>query len=178
MISTVVITGLPGTGKTHLALSLGATLAAQEVPPLVLHTDILKVTLRTLAKQAGTSTVLSGPGYSGDFHAKAAAIRPVLAAHASKARRDGYLLIVEGTLALGFHPPESLPVLLTLSDAERMARIAQKHDSARESLAESSLTAYAKALNAAASVDTLRLDASRSVAVLVGEIQQEVGSRK
>lgn len=159
----IVITGMPGTGKTHLAMGLGAALMEAGLAVLVLHTDILKVTLRQLHDG------LKGPGYSGNFRAKANLMRPFLEAQVAKADRDGYILIVEGTLALGFCPP-GLHLLLELASSEWKRRLSRKHPSAKRAIASSKLDAYRQALQESVTPATLRLDASLSVDSLVASI--------
>ena len=159
MSTITTIVGLPGVGKTRLALSL-ASAWPRPRPVLLLHTDLLKVTARELGADG-----LRGPGWADPQ--KAARAQPLLSAHARKAKRDGYDLIVEGTLALGFHPPGGRVVVLALDEARRTQRIAQKHLSARASLEAGSVSAYAEALAAWAPPGALRLDASAPVEALV-----------
>jgi shikimate kinase len=165
---SIVITGLPGTGKTYLSMNLGAALLQAGQPALILHTDILKVTMRTLRPG-----VLSGPGYNDDFRAKVQLVRPILAAQVAKADKEGYTLIVEGTLALGFYAEAGLQVLLELSESERQRRISQKHESAKQTLMTTSLETYRQALKQSVSSATLRLDATQSVDALVASILAE-----
>src|SRR3712207_4993039 len=87
------ILGLPGCGKTRVAIELAALLAARDRPVLLLHTDLLKVTLRAV-----DPGMPRGSAVRGDLEAKLARVEPVLGAHVEKAERDGYDLIVEGAL--------------------------------------------------------------------------------
>ncbi|MDY6782320.1 MAG: zeta toxin family protein [Cyanobacteriota bacterium] len=165
-MSAIAITGLPGTGKTHLAINLGAKLTENGNSVLLLHTDILKVTLRQFLSG------LSGPGYAGDFQAKAQLVRPFLEAQTAKAVRDGYILIIEGTLALGFVPSKGLHVFLELDENQRKQREKQKHFSAKQTLQRTSLAAYRKALEFSVTNATLRLDAALPVRQLTEEIER------
>lgn len=140
MILTLI--GLPGVGKTRTALTLAAMWPR---PVLVLHTDLLKVTARRLGVDA-----LRGAGWADPARARAA--QPLLQAHADKAARDGYDLIIEGTLALGFAHPQSATVCLVLDEGARRARVSQKHPSAREALEGASLARYRQALASAGAV--------------------------
>lgn len=114
---------------------------------------------------------LKGPGYAPDFECKVATVRPYLEAHAAKARRDRYGLIIEGTLALGFFPEPGLHVTLTLPEAERRRRIVRKADAARSAIATANLASYSHAL-ATQQHPTLRiLPADQPVDVLVSQVQ-------
>jgi hypothetical protein len=165
--AAIAILGLPGVGKTRLACGLAAALLDRGVSCLVVHTDILKVTARALDAGAGRGTLLRGPGYAGDVAAKAARIAPLLETQVTKARRDGYVAIVEGTLALGLRAPDVAHVLLDLDDAERRRRIERKHESAVRALASCDLAPYAGALAQSLPPTTLRLDATAPPGVLV-----------
>lgn len=157
-----VLTGLPGAGKTRLALALASALADRGRPALVLHTDVLKVTLRA----AGIA--LDGPGWV-DTVAKQAIVRPWLAAQAEKAARDGYELVIEGTLAIGFAPEGARTIRLDVDPAERHRRIAAKHPSARRSLASADLTGYARLLHELPP-GALVLDGGRPLPTLIERI--------
>jgi thymidylate kinase len=162
---TIVINGLPGTGKTSLALALGAAFCARQRPVLVLHTDIEKVSLRALAP--GT---LKGGFWAGDLREKLAVMRPVLEAQARKARQDGYTLIIEGTLALGFRPPEARVLLLDLSPAARQKRVDAKHPAARAAIRQASLAQYGELLDECRAGGALVLDAALPIDSLVAAI--------
>lgn len=151
--SILTLIGLPGVGKTRTALALAA---AWPRPVLVLHTDVLKVTARHLGVSA-----LRGAGWADPERARAAT--PLLVAHADKAARDGYDLIVEGTLAQHFAHPRSTTVWLRLDEPTRLARVARKHPSARDALEGASLDAYRRAL-AQRSGAVVCVDAGASVA--------------
>lgn len=164
----IILTGLPGTGKTHLALHLGSTLLSRGIPTLVLHTDILKITLRQIDPHQ-----LIGPGYATDHAHKLHQIRPYLTQQVKKADREGYLVIIEGTLACGFCPPRSLYVLLQLDEPTRNHRIQAKHGSARRALQQlddADLELYRQTLNAPAMADPLRLESHPSLDTLVAQI--------
>jgi cytidylate kinase len=154
-VAVLVVLGLPGTGKTTLACAI----AARRPGTLVLHTDLLKVTLRA----AGLYP--AGPVWAGDLAGRLAAIRPFLDAHRAKAAADGYDLVIEGTLALGIRG--DAVVRLELPEALREARIATKPASARRCLEGADLSPYREALGAA-TVDRV-LDAGAPTEVLVGQ---------
>ncbi len=169
----VVVTGLPGAGKTRLALGLAAELAARDVPALVVHTDVEKVTARVLVADAP-----QGSGYEGDFREKARRLRPVLEAQAEKAVREGYQAVIEGTLALGFTWPAARHLHLEISEEARRRRVARKHTSAADAADGADLAAYAAALEEALPPDAIRLDAegpaeaivARAIGLLMGTI--------
>jgi hypothetical protein len=165
--AAIAILGLPGVGKTRLACGLAAALLDHEVSCLVVHTDVLKVTARALDAATGKGALLRGPGYAGDIAAKTAQLAPLLDAHVAKARRDGYVAIIEGTLALGVCAPDVTHLLLELDDAERRRRIERKHESAVRTLARCDLAAYAGALAQSLPPTTLRLDATAPPGALV-----------
>lgn len=153
--AAIAILGLPGVGKTRLACGLAAALLDRGVSCLVVHTDVLKVSARVLG-----SASLRGPGYAGDVEAKAAELAPLLDAQVAKARRDGYVAIIEGTLALGLSAPDTVHLLLELGDAERRRRVEHKHPSAVRALARCDLGPYERALARSLPPTTLRLDAA------------------
>lgn len=156
-MAVLVLIGLPGTGKTALA----SALAARSPGALVLHTDLLKVTLRAVGAYP------PGPIWTGDLSARLAAVRPHLEAQRDKACAEGYDLVIEGTLALALRG--SPTVRLDAPDAVRDRRIATKHPSARRALAEADLGALRTAL-AAAPVDRA-LDAAAPLGTLVGAVE-------
>ncbi len=163
-MTCIAIAGLPGTGKTHLATALSLALQTEGCASLLLHTDVLKVTLR----QFGLP--LQGPGYQGDLVAKLAAVRPYLAAQAAKAQRDRYWLVLEGTLALGFQPPQGLSICLHLGEPERQQRLARKPPAAQASLAAADLTAYRRHLQQHTPATALHLDAAQPLGAQVQAI--------
>lgn len=163
--AAIAILGLPGVGKTRLACGLAAALLDHGASCLVVHTDVLKVTARAL--EPGKGGLLRGPGFAGDIAAKAAQLAPLLETHVAKARRDGYVAIIEGTLALGVRAPDAAHLLLDLDDAERRRRIGHKHESAVRALASCDLAPYAGALAQSLPPTTLRLDAAAPPGALV-----------
>lgn len=164
VMTTAVITGLPGTGKTRLALAAAAALA-HDREVRVLHTDLVKAMLRDL--QPGYP---GGPGYLAPEE-KCRRAHPLLAAQAEKARREGVLLVVEGTLAAGFTPPDGLAFRLTLDEATRARRIAAKPGPARDALAVAGdLAAYRVWLAGTLEPGAIVLDAARPLADLVGDV--------
>jgi hypothetical protein len=164
-MSAIIITGLPGTGKTHLAIALGASLMDAGQATLLLHTDILKVTLRQTYPNE-----LKGAGYTGDFARKAQFTYQFLQEQVDKADRDDYCLIVEGTLALGFFPAHALSIFLELPEQERLKRIQLKHSSAKQALTNLSLETYQTALEQKITSKTLRLNAQLPISTLVQTI--------
>lgn len=163
--AAIVILGLPGAGKTRLACGLAATLLDRDEATLVVHTDVLKVTAREL--DIGAREALRGPGFAGDVMAKAARMHAMLATHVVKARRDGYSVVIEGTLALGFRAEDAVYVLLEVDEAERRRRVGRKHESAVRTLADCDLAPYAAALVQSLPPSTLRLDAALPPGTLV-----------
>lgn len=159
---TVVITGLPGTGKTTLALAL----ASRHPSTYVLHTDLLKQTLRH-----GGDPRLKGPSW-GAPQEQLRAVAPVLAAHAAKAQRDGYRLVVEGTLAAALVGPTIDWWCLVLPASARQLRIQRKHPSARQALVGADLRALAQAIAHHQPPTGQRLPADRQVADLVHQLSQ------
>lgn len=166
---TIIITGLPGTGKTTLAAALAASYLKSGKTAMVCHTDILKVTLRAFYPKQ-----LKGPGYSGDIRAKVECMRPYLKVQAEKADKEQYLLIIEGTLALGFYPPNSRSIMLELPEQARRARIMQKHSSACKSLSSISVESYSQLLIESLHPETIRLSADKPAAELVLQIRELV----
>lgn len=167
-MTTSVILGLPGSGKSRLAIALANALWEAGRPAYVLHTDLLKVNLRQCFPGD-----LRGPGYAGDFRGKCARVRSFLESQSVKARRDGYALIVEGTLALEWAPEAGLRVILEIDEAERHRRIAAKHRSARlalEAQDSAGLAEYARALAVLGGQDVLRLPAQSALPESVARI--------
>lgn len=130
--SVVVLTGLPGVGKTTTALHLAARLS-EFWETRVLHTDVLKVTLRPMCP------LLQGPSWT-RVHERRECLRPILEMHAQKARRDGFVLVVEGTLADALPSPDH-GFCLTLDEATRLTRTQKKPAAAREALSKGDVSA-------------------------------------
>ncbi len=165
-MTSITITGLPGTGKTHLAMSLGNALMSRGQSTLILHTDILKVTLRQFFPE------LKGAGYKGDFATKLGLIYPYLQEQIVKANKDNYCLIIEGTLALGLSSAD-LPVILQLPLSHCQERWRNKHYSAQKSLFNTSLEKYNQALESSINPSTLCLDGSEPILDLVAKIIEQ-----
>ena len=125
----LALVGLPGTGKTALAQAIATHRMARGRPAYVLHVDLLKHTLRLAGFRA-----LEGPIWEGEPEEKFRIVHPYLHQHADKARRDGYDLIVEGSLAIGFNATDRY-IQLQAPRPVRSARISQKHAAARHALA-------------------------------------------
>jgi Mrp family chromosome partitioning ATPase len=140
-VSVIVITGLPGTGKTELSFACAAAFMAAGVSTLVLHTDLLKVTTRALGLGPP-----SGPATGEDWAARAKVLRPLLEQHVRKAARDGYLLLIEGTLAAGCSDLAELCVLITLDEELRAQRLDRKPPVARAALAATDWRPLAQSL--------------------------------
>lgn len=138
----LALVGLPGTGKTALAQAIATSRMARGRPTLLLHADLIKHTLRLAGFRQ-----LEGPIWEGDATEKFRIIHPYLHQHADKARRDGYDLVIEGSLATGFQAADRY-IQLEASRSARSARIAKKHASAREALANVDMDALANLLEA------------------------------
>jgi uridine kinase len=136
---SIILTGLPGTGKTALAMKLASALMAIDQSALILHTDILKIELRKRYPLA-----FRGPGYSGNVKNKLRLIQPYLQTQCEKAEKENYYLIIEGTLALGFSHKNSISILLELPEDQRNIRLHKKHESAIKVLYGNTLDAYQK----------------------------------
>ena len=162
-----IILGLPGSGKTRLAVGLALALQRAGEAAFVLHTDILKVTLRAL--ECGPV----GPTYTGNIHEKLRVTRPFLEAQCAKAESEGYRLVIEGTLALGFAPPRARIFVLEVDESTRLQRVKAKHQSAQEALAHADLADYTAALKAVPGYT--RLNANGSAEDLVSELMRELG---
>lgn len=160
----LVLSGLPGTGKTTLALAIAHGASQAGYPTFVLHSDLLKVWLRE------TEPALRGPGYGGDFAAKAAIANRALHRQATKADRDGYWLVVEGTLAGDFFPAGGIHGRIVLAENRRRQRLAGKPDPARSALARDDLAPYARWLAVRDDRCDLRLKGDRPVADLAAEL--------
>lgn len=162
MRPALALLGLPGVGKTRAALAVADALSARGEPTFVLHTDLLKVTVRTLSPGA-----LAGPIWRGDLEGKLATLAPLLAAQIHKAARDGYALIIEGTLALAADAPA---IVLHAPDEVRAARIRAKHPAAAEALLSADLARYEARLAALGAPRVARVDASGPLPGVVAEI--------
>jgi hypothetical protein len=163
-MTTLVLTGLPGTGKTRLALAVAAALAETREVRL-LPTDAVKAVLR-----AADPAFPRGAGYL-DPAEKARRVHVHLAAQAAEAAREGFVLVVEGTLAAGFRPAGGLVVRLVLDGPERARRVARKPAEHRRALAAAGdLAAYRAWLAAQAHPDDLVLDAAAPVDALVATL--------
>lgn len=125
----LALVGLPGTGKTALAQAIATHRMARGRPTFVLHTDLIKHTLRLAGFRA-----LDGPIWEGDATEKFKISHPYLHQHAEKATVDGYDLIIEGSLAIGFQAAHRY-IQLEAPRPIRNARISDKHASARQALA-------------------------------------------
>ena len=165
----IVITGQPGAGKTNVAIALANRLQAQGENCFLLHTDILKVTLRQLGVQE-----LQGISTGEDVDCRLQTIRPYLVRQYEKALHDGYHIIVEGTLAVGFAPSSSgLYLDLVASEQTCNQRIQKKHISARESLvSRHSFAQYQLVLEKYRPEKAIVLDAEKTIFSLVEQIYE------
>lgn len=166
-----MITGLPAVGKTSLAIALAHDWLHQGWHPFILHTDILKVSLRFFLPE------LAGITDDASFQRKLQLLGPFLQAQWAKAEEDGYSLIIEGTLALGFQPPSALYVVLQLAEQARRKRIPTKHPAARANLERLTLNHYRQALQASITSHTLCLCGDRPLAENIRIINQTLHSR-
>ena len=136
----LALVGLPGTGKTALALAICTHRMARGRPTFVLHVDLIKHTLRLAGFRQ-----LDGPIWKGDVAEKLRIVHPYLHQHADKARRDGYDLIIEGSLALGFLAADRY-IQLEAPHQVCDERIAKKHRAALTALESVDMEALANLL--------------------------------
>ncbi|MBH23198.1 MAG: hypothetical protein CMH57_01810 [Myxococcales bacterium] len=160
--SILIITGMPGVGKTRLALALANRLMDLDRPTLVLHTDVLKITLRRMGLEG-----LTGATWRGDTALKLQRVRPILDRHVAKARRDGYHLIIEGSLALGYRPAGSIHALMELEEAARLRRVRARRT---PESSDDPLERYRKLLTEAVRSDTIHLNAAAPIDALVSAV--------
>ncbi len=121
----LALVGLPGTGKTALAQAIATHRNARGRPAVVLHVDLLRHTLRLAGFRS-----LEGPIWEGDPNEQFRIVHPYMHQHADKARRDGYDLIVEGSLAIGFQAADRY-IQLQVAEPIRQRRVQQLHPAAR-----------------------------------------------
>lgn len=159
---TIIIAGLPGTGKTHVSMKLASALMDRNIPALIIHTDVLKVTLRELYP-----CEMKGPGYKGNISRKIDLMADALAKQVLKAEKDGYNLIIEGTLSPGLIIQNSLYVLLEASEEERTRRISQKHKPATVELLNSSMDEYEKFLESVKHTSVIQINSEMSLNEMV-----------
>ena len=114
----LVLVGQPGVGKSALAQAIATHRMAMGRPVFVMHVDLLRHTLRLAGFRA-----LEGQVWDGDPVDQFKIIDPYLHQHADKARRDGYDLVIEGNLAIGFEAAERY-IQLQCDEAVRRDRIA------------------------------------------------------
>lgn len=136
----LALVGLPGTGKTALAQAIATHRMAQDRPTFVLHVDLIKHTLRLAGFRQ-----LDGPIWNGDVAEKLRIVHPYLHQHADKARRDGYDLIIEGSLAIGFLAADRY-IQLEAPAAIAASRVEKKHHAARTALGAVDLDTLANLL--------------------------------
>lgn len=134
LLRPIVLLGLPGVGKSSLALAVASRWRSIGEPWFVLHTDLLKVTLRNCYPGRCLE-----PGYR--LTAESQQIySSCIAQHILKAKRDGYGLLVEGTAAITAN--SGLKVVLETDELTRRQRIEKKHGTAIEGLLNEDLSAY------------------------------------
>lgn len=117
----LALVGQPGTGKTALAQAIAMHRNARGRPAFVLHVDLLRHTLRLAGFRA-----LEGQVWEGDPTEQFRIVHPYVHQHADKARRDGYDLIVEGALAIGFQAADRY-IQLQSDEQTRRRRILATH---------------------------------------------------
>lgn len=125
----LALVGLPGTGKTALAQAIATHRMASGRPTHLLHVDLLRHTLRLAGFRA-----LEGQVWEGDPTEQFRIIHPYVHQHADKARRDGYDLIVEGSLVIGFEAADRY-IQLQADEAVRTERLLHSHDANQRMLA-------------------------------------------
>ena len=164
----LVIHGHPGVGKTTLATALAAEVQKNS-NCLLLHTDIIKVVLRQLNVQGleGLSCLETAPQ-------KAEIMAPFLHRQISKAKKDGYHLIIEGTLALGIHESDVVQnIEIRVPPEVRMIRQEKKPKSTQKSLSRFySFDTYEKILVQHRPENTRMIDGTMDLNVLVRILSQ------
>ena len=125
----LALVGQPGTGKTALAQAIAMHRNARGRPTFVLHVDLLRHTLRLAGFRA-----LEGPIWEGDPMEQFRIVHPYVHQHADKARRDGYDLVVEGALVVGFQAADRY-IQLQADDAIRRQRILRTDGANQRALA-------------------------------------------
>ena len=162
----LVVNGHPGVGKTTLATSLAVEIQRKS-NCLLIHTDIIKVVLRQLGVQGleGLSCLSTAPQ-------KAEIMAPILHRQITKARKDGYHLIIEGTLALGLNVSDiGYNIEIQVPSKVRMQRQAQKPISTQKSLSQSySFDIYEQILVRYRPENTLMIDGTKELGDLVHEL--------
>ena len=162
----LVVNGHPGAGKTTLATSLAVEIQKRS-NCLLIHTDIIKVVLRQLGVQGleGLSCLSTAPQ-------KSEIMAPFLHRQIIKAQKDGYHLIIEGTLALGLNVSDvGHNIEIQVPSKVRMRRQAQKPISTQKSLSQSySFDIYEQILVQYRPKNTLLIDGTREVGDVVHEL--------
>lgn len=129
-MATISIYGLPGTGKSTLALSLAAEFAARGDDIRLLHTDLLKVTARSTSRD-----VPKGAFWQSSVDDLGRVYAPLLDEHVKKARRAGYDLLIEGTLAV-FAEDVDMAICLKVDEDIRRERAEKKPEAQRAAVRE------------------------------------------
>ena len=162
----LVINGHPGSGKTTLATAL-ATEIQKKSSCLLIHTDIIKVVLRQVGIQG-----LEGLSCLSDAPQRANILAPFLYRQIAKAQKDGYHLIIEGTLALGLNVSDfGCNIEVQVPSNVRMHRQAQKPNVTQKSLSKSySFDIYEKILVQHRPEKTRMIDGTKDLGRLVYEL--------
>ncbi len=159
---SIIITGMPGSGKTHLSMKLASELMDRNISTLILHTDIMKIAMRQFYGDD-----MRHAAYRGNIQHKSELMLDIITRQAFKADHDGYTLIIEGTLAAGLDLPDSLYVVLDISEEERIRRIKQKHKTARDDLLVDNLDEYRVFLESHENPKAFHLRADQSIDELI-----------
>ena len=162
----LVINGHPGVGKTTLATALVSEIQKRSTCLLV-HTDIIKIVLRQVGVKG-----LEGLSCLSTSAQKATLMAPFLHRQISKAQKDGYHLVIEGTLALGMSVSEiGYNIEIHVPPQVRMQRQSQKPVSTQKSLSQSySFDVYDQILIQHRPQNTIIVDGTKELGVLVHEL--------
>ena len=170
----LVINGHPGSGKTTIATALAAEIQKKS-SCLLIHTDTIKVVLRQLGVQGleGLSCLSNAPQ-------KAEVMAPFLRKQISKAQKDGYHVIIEGTLALGMNVSDfGYNIEIQVPSETRIFRQAQKPMSTQKSLSQSySFDIYEKILIQYRPENTRIIDGTMELETIVHLLAQLFDNQK
>ncbi|MAA78214.1 MAG: hypothetical protein CL916_03065 [Deltaproteobacteria bacterium] len=164
----LVINGHPGCGKTTLATALTSEIQKKS-NCLLIHTDIIKVVLRQLGVQG-----LSGLSCLSTAAQKSKIMAPFLHKQISKAQKDGYHLIIEGTLALGLNVSDiGYNIEIHVPPEVRTCRQSQKPLSTQKSLSQNySFEIYEHLIRKYRPSDTIIIDGTKDLDLLIHELSR------